>query len=155
MPLSIGSPKDFWMGVFYAVIGAAALLISQDYAFGTTARMGPGFFPVIVAVLLVAVGAISILRSLRSKGEPLEPLKLLPVLLVFGAILAFGLLVETAGYLVAGIVLLLLAGAASQYARLNARTLLGAVAFIVITALVFIKGLGVAMPMIGAWQNFF
>jgi len=155
MLLSIRSPKDFWMGVLYAVAGTAALLISRGYPFGSPARIGPGFFPVIVSCLLMAVGIISILRSLRGTDERIEPVKLLPILFVFGSILAFGLLVETAGYLIAGFVLLFVSGMASRYFRLSTRSLLGMIAFITITALVFIKGLGVSMPMIGAVQNFF
>lgn len=155
MPLSVRSPRDFWMGMLYAAVGTAAFLISRNYTFGSSARMGPGFFPVIVAGLLMVVGAISILRSLRSEGEPLEPLKLVPILLVFGAILIFGLLIETAGYLIAGFVLLVLSGSASQYFKFSFRYLLGIVAFITLTALAFIKGLGVSMPMIGTVQNLF
>jgi len=155
MPVSVRSAKDFWMGLLYGAIGIAALLIGRNYDFGTAARMGPGFLPTIVAVLLIAIGAISVLRSLRVEGEEVEAPKLLPIFLVLGSVIAFSLLVDTAGFFISGLVLLLVSGRASRYFQFNVRILLGAMALVALSALVFIKVLGVSMPMFGLLYDLF
>ena len=39
-------------------LGALGLWLGWDYAFGTTARMGPGFVPKLLCWLLVGTGAV-------------------------------------------------------------------------------------------------
>ncbi len=51
MALAIRSPKDFWTGVIYVGFGAAAWWIARDYSFGTASRMGPGYFPTVLAAI--------------------------------------------------------------------------------------------------------
>ena len=145
----IRSTRDFSIGILYAVISAMALFLAKDYPFGTPARIGPGFLPIIVAGLLMAMALLSILRSLRVDGEKQDSVKLMPIILVLGAILGFALLVETAGFLIAGFVLLVLSARASVFFRADTRILLGGIVLVAICALIFIRGLGVAMPLIG------
>ncbi len=45
MKLAFRSNKDFWAGLMFAGTGAAAMFIARNYPFGTTLRMGPGYFP--------------------------------------------------------------------------------------------------------------
>ena len=50
--------KDFWTGVVYIAIGAAAIFIGRDYGMGTAMKMGPAYFPVILSGLLILIGAV-------------------------------------------------------------------------------------------------
>ena len=50
---SLLNNKDVWAGLLLIVIGAAALFIARNYAFGTALRMGPGFFPIVLGAVLV------------------------------------------------------------------------------------------------------
>ena len=45
--------KDYYGGALMVVIGVAAAYAASGYQLGTLARMGPGFFPCAVGVLLV------------------------------------------------------------------------------------------------------
>ena len=63
MRSAVTTRKDFWTGIIYVVIGLGALLMARHYAFGSTAHMGPGYFPTAVALLLVAIGAVILARS--------------------------------------------------------------------------------------------
>ena len=58
MRIAVGTRKDFGTGVLYIVIGLSALVIARNYALGSAARMGPGYFPTAVALLLTAVGVL-------------------------------------------------------------------------------------------------
>ena len=54
----IRHPKDFYAGLLFIAFGVAAIVIGSNYALGTAARMGPGYFPRILGILLVTLGAI-------------------------------------------------------------------------------------------------
>src|SRR5260221_6375658 len=58
--------KDFWSGVMLIAIGAAAVFMARDYPFGTALRMGAGFFPIVLGVILMLYGLFFAARGLRS-----------------------------------------------------------------------------------------
>ncbi|MBV5331034.1 tripartite tricarboxylate transporter TctB family protein, partial [bacterium] len=65
MPL-IGNPKDFFAGLLFMAFGLAALVLSGDYTIGTAARMGAGYFPRVLGILLLGMGALLALRGFRA-----------------------------------------------------------------------------------------
>jgi hypothetical protein len=60
--------RDFWAGALYVATALAAFWIARDYRLGTAARMGTGYFPMLVAGVLLAIGIASILRGLLRPG---------------------------------------------------------------------------------------
>jgi len=60
------SNKDFWAGALLASIGVAAAVLARDYPFGTSLRMGPGYFPTVLGVTLALFGGYFLVRSLRA-----------------------------------------------------------------------------------------
>jgi len=70
----IRNPKDFWAGAIYVAFGAAGLLIGTNYSMGSAGRMGPGYFPVALSVLLLAFGVASLVRSFIRPGDPIRGL---------------------------------------------------------------------------------
>jgi Tripartite tricarboxylate transporter TctB family len=151
MTLSIRNPKDFWAGTIYAAVGLGALLIARGYAFGSGARMGPGYFPSVLGALLTIFGLTAIVRSLTAEGDPVGPIAWKPLLLITGGIVLFGFLLPAAGFVIAAVVFLLMAAAASEQFQFDPRALFGLVALIAFCGLVFVKGLGVPMPLLGTW----
>ena len=147
----IRAPKDFWTGVVYLIVGLLGILIGRDYSFGTAGRMGPGYFPFAISCLLVLFGLVSIVRSMRVSGEPVEPFAWKPIVLVIGGVFAFGLLISTAGLIVAMLVMVLMSAAASEKFRFDWKASLGLLALITFCSLVFVKGLGVPLPLLGSW----
>jgi len=49
--------KDFWSGLVFMGMGAAALILGSDLRVGTTARMGLGFVPHAIGWILIALPA--------------------------------------------------------------------------------------------------
>ena len=95
-------------GFLFIAIGGGALILAPDYPAGTARRMGPGFFPIVVTILLIMCGATAVVRSVVSL-EPVHPGRArLGVLAMLTAGVVFGVLVERAGLLAAllGLVLL-------------------------------------------------
>jgi len=149
----IRNPKDFWSGVIFIVIGLAAVVIGRDYAMGTAGRMGPAYFPTILGGLLTLIGAIAVIRSLITRGEAIEPFAIKGVVMVIVGTILFGILVRGAGIAVAIIVLVMTSGLASIKFRV-APFLAVAVGLAIFSVLVFVKALGLPMPMFGPWLGF-
>jgi Tripartite tricarboxylate transporter TctB family len=147
----IRGPKDFWTGVIYVLFGGIAFWIARDYGFGTASRMGPGYFPTVLSALLVAIGVISLVRSFIVPAEPLGQFAIKAGFLIILATALFGILINRAGLIVALLALVLISAAASEKFRFDWKATVGLLVLIAFCALVFVKGLGVPMPLIGTW----
>lgn len=62
--MKIKSQKDFYSGLLYTVVGAAFAYGATSYNIGTGARMGPGYFPLLLGSILAIIGGIIIFKSL-------------------------------------------------------------------------------------------
>jgi putative tricarboxylic transport membrane protein len=149
--LKIRNPKDFWAGALYLSLGVAVVWIGRNYALGTSARMGPGYFPTVVGAILALLGAISIGRSLVRSGEAISAIAWRPLSLVLGATLLFGLLLERAGLLIALPAMIVVGALASRHSRLDLTSIVALVGITAFCVLVFVAALGVPMPLLGSW----
>ena len=147
----IQNPKDFWAGAIYCTVGIAAVWIAQGYAFGSGARMGPGYFPSVLGALLAIFGLLSITRSLLQPGDPIGSIAWKPLGLITGGTILFGLLLPRAGLIVAIPVYVLISAAASEKFRFDWRATIGLFALIAFCTLVFVTLLGVPLPILGSW----
>ena len=150
MSSRIRSPKDFCAALIYLAIGLGTILIGRDYQMGTAFKMGPAYFPTVLAGLLSFIGVISLIRSFLAKGEPIPKFAWKQLLLIVAATVVFGLLVKGAGLAIA----LPLFVVMTAYASVKFRwvpTLVLAAGTTVFCVLVFVKGLGVPLPIIGRW----
>ena len=94
-------PKDLFAGLIFICIGATVLLLSQQYEIGTARRMGPGYLPSAVSIILMAFGAWLLFIAWRSsQPEPLESHALAPLGLIVGAVVSFAVLFASYHYLV-------------------------------------------------------
>ena len=150
MSSKIRNPREFWAGAIYAFIGLAVIVISRDYEMGTGTKMGPAYFPTILGALLAAVGALSIVRALIVAGPPVDPFAFRALATILVAIVLFGVLVRGAGLVIAIIVMVLLSSRASiRFNWRHSLALAGGLAFF--SSLIFVKGLGIPLPLLGSW----
>lgn len=146
--MTIRNQADFWAGILFLAFGLVFLLMARNYDFGTPLRMGPSFFPMVLSIALVAIGAVTALRSLVVPGDPIEGFAMRGlVLITLGAVL-FGLLVDTAGLLVAVTAVVLVSASASAKFTWK-RSLVMSAVLAAFSALVFVYGLGVPIPIVG------
>jgi len=141
----IRHPKDFYAGLLFIAFGIGAIVVGSNYTLGTAARMGPGYFPRILGMLLIALGAVLMLRALRLRGTPVPAFKWRPTLIVLGSVVLFGLVVEQLGLLVSTVGLIFGASAASHEFRWKEATLSG-VFFALLAIAVFVLGLKLQLP---------
>lgn len=144
------NPKDFWAGVIYLGFGLAAVLIGRGYERGTALRMGPGYFPVALGILLSLVGVAAIVRATFRPGEALARLAWRPLFFVLAGPLAFALALRPLGLVVAVPLLVVVSARASTRFELK-RTLVLAAGLTVFATLVFGKALGLPLPILGSW----
>jgi len=148
--LMIRSARDFWTGLLYVLFGSSAVLIATDYGMGTALRMGPGYFPTVLGVLLTLIGIVALVRSFIEPAAPIGRFAVKGLLLVVGSILVFGLTVRGAGLAIALPLLVILSAYASVHFRWGPSIALAA-GLALFCALVFLKGLGVPLPVLGSW----
>lgn len=93
--MKIKSQKDFFAGLMFSTIGGAFAIGATTYTVGQGARMGPGYFPLMLGIVLAFLGAFVIFESLvvqTDDGEKIGPWAWKPLGYILGANLAFGVL---------------------------------------------------------------
>jgi Tripartite tricarboxylate transporter TctB family len=95
--MAIKSQKDFFSGVLFTAIGVAFAWGATNYSVGTGARMGPGYFPVILGICMAILGAIItfkalVVESAHGEGDKIGSWAWKPLFFIIAANLAFGLL---------------------------------------------------------------
>lgn len=141
MSISIRGPRDFCAGLIFLFFGAVAAYIARDYPIGSAVRMGPGYFPYLLGILLALLGVVICIKSLVLHGERIESVNLRALLLVLGAVGVFAGTVESAGIVIATALLVGVGAAASPESRLREVAVL--IVFLLALAVgVFTYGLG-------------
>lgn len=153
MPSFIRHPKDFWTGIIFLFFGLGAVLVGQDYPMGSAGRMGPAYFPTVLGSLLALIGLIGVVRSLLRPGEAIGRFYVKELVLILAGILLFGFLMRGAGLVPAILVLIILSGFAGPKFRWG-ETLLLAAGLAIFAVVVFVKLLGLPMPVFGPWFGF-
>jgi hypothetical protein len=146
--MKIRSQVDFWSGVVFLVVGVAFAIGATEYRMGTSARPGPGYFPLGLGALLALVGLMVLVGALGrepDKRERIEPPLWRPLLVVVCAVLGAGFLLPRAGMLITLPLVIVLTALASSEFRLREAIGLAAV----LTAgcwLLFVVGLKLRIP---------
>jgi hypothetical protein len=136
-----------WAGLTFLATGVAAMLMARGYPAGTALRMGPGYFPRVLAGILILFGLHAVWRGLR-RPERIEGAWSPRALIVLPlAMVMFGVLMEHAGF-VPAIAALVLGSAASgrQFRLLEVLLLTGFLT--AISVAIFVWGLGLPYPLI-------
>jgi hypothetical protein len=147
MKLSIKNQKEFGAGVIFAAIGLCWAIDAVTYPMGRATDMGPGYFPFVVALILLGLGIASILRAVSvADVERLESWRVAPLLFVLAGIGLFAAFIESSGLILASICLVVVSSFKNLLARPVEVALLaaGTAVFVVV---VFIFALHLNMTM--------
>ena len=93
--MHIKSQKDFFSGLLFIAIGVAFAWGATTYNVGSGARMGPGYFPLRLGIVLALIGAVVLFTSLvveTEHGDKIGKWAWRPLFFIILANLAFGLL---------------------------------------------------------------
>ncbi|MDO5624867.1 MAG: tripartite tricarboxylate transporter TctB family protein [Pseudomonadota bacterium] len=137
--------RDILGGLLMLGIGLFFALYGGQYSFGSLARMGPGYFPVVLGWVLVALGVLIILPALREPRTPM-PFAIGNFLWVFSSLLLFAYTLPRLGLVPSAFVASLVCSMADKSASWVLRIGV-AVGVGVLSALIFKVGLGMILPL--------
>lgn len=140
--------KDLLAGAMFMVFGLGGAVIATGYGMGTAARMGPGYFPVALGMVIALLGAVMSVKALLNpdSSEPIEAGKLRPILFISLAILAFGLLIDGRGLIAAVVALVVIARFAGREGSALEVLAITALLTVIATA-IFVWGLNIPLKL--------
>jgi hypothetical protein len=153
--LRIKSERDFWSGVMFIAIGIGFAVGAGNYSLGTSARPGPGYFPLMLSVIMAILGAIVLFKSLTIEtegGDKVGAFAWRPLLIVVASIVVFGLLLPRLGlFLTVPILIIMVSFATTEFSWVG--SLINAVVLTVFAWLVFVVGLKLTIPLYPAFMG--
>lgn len=139
-------------GLTFIALGSFFVYQCLNLELGTAFRMGPGYFPLILASILTLLGVVVLVQSTRVKGEPMGPLALRGMLFILPAPVFFGLTVRGLGFVPSLFFTALIAAFASSRMKPGLALAL-ALAITVFSAAVFSYALGLPFERFGPWTR--
>jgi multisubunit Na+/H+ antiporter MnhF subunit len=148
----IRSQQDFWAGVMFMAAGAFFSGFGATYSMGTAAKMGPGYFPFWLGLLLILLGALVSIKAVSRKKarDQVAAFDWRSIALVLGAVCVFGLLLKPAGLVAAISALVLIASLASHEFGWKG-TAINLAILLTLCLGVFVYGLNLQFPV---WPSF-
>lgn len=150
--MKIRNQRDFGAGIMYMVIGLFFTLVATQYPMGTAAKMGPGYFPFFLGILMTLLGLLVLIKSLGAKAaiETIPKFNWKIIAQITGSVVLYGLLLPRMGFLVAVVVLVLVSASASKEFTWKG-SLLNAGFLVIFTYSVFVVGLKLQFPLLPAF----
>jgi hypothetical protein len=126
-------PRDAIAGALFVAFGLTFAALAMRYPLGSAMRMGPGYFPALLGLILSVIGMVIVLAALRpSSSEDREPhgdnrhadrsapaphSRLRPVLLISASVLLFAVAIEPFGLALATFAVVAVSSLADREAR--------------------------------------
>jgi uncharacterized membrane protein len=147
--LKIRNQRDFGAGIMYMVIGLFFSIVAMQYPMGTAAKMGPGYFPFFLGLLMTFLGLLVLVKSLGAKAaiESIPKFHWRIIALITGSVVLYGILLPTMGFIVAVFVLVFMSASASHEFHWKG-TLINATFLVAFTYSVFVLGLKLQFPLL-------
>ncbi len=144
---------DASAGILFILVGLVFAIQSLGMEIGTSLRMGPGYFPLVLAALLVLLGGIIVISAFKSVAEEMSAHAWRGMLFILPAPIFFGLTVRGLGFVPSIFITTLIAALASLKMKAGPALLLAA-AVTVFCTLVFSYALGLPFRRFGPWLSF-
>ena len=147
--MNIRNQRDFGAGIMYMVIGLFFTIVATQYPMGTAAKMGPGYFPFCLGILMTVLGLLVLVQSLGAKAaiEKIPKFNWKIIAQITGSVVLYGLLLPRMGFLVAVVVLVLVSASASKEFTWKG-SLINAAFLVTFTYSVFVVGLKLQFPLL-------
>ena len=159
--MRIKSQKDFLAGLMFTIVGIGFAWGATNYTIGEGARMGPGYFPLMLGIVLAALGLIVTFTALvveTEDGDKVGAIAWKPLLFIIGANVLFGIClggipklgIPSLGLIVGIYVLTFVASLAGEEHK-SKEVLVLATVLAIISYVAFIKLLSLQFPV---WPSF-
>ena len=161
MKFKIKSPKDWWAGWMFIAFGLffivfalgtpefidkiAGTRLIPGYQMGSSVRMGPAYFPVVLGGLMAFLGLLVLLDSLVEEGEPVAKFHFRPLIWIGLSSLAFAYLLKPLGLVLASMALVFICAYGGHEFKWKEVAIMSVI-LAVFSVLVFVKGLSLPFP---------
>lgn len=145
--------RDVVAGVLFVALGAWFVVSALELELGTALRMGPGYFPLVLAALLILLGVLIVVRALRDRPAEFGSVAWRALPFILAAPIVFGLTIRGLGLVPSLAMEVLLVSFASRSMRPLVAVCL-TVALTVFCVGVFSFGLGLPLRRFGPWLDF-
>jgi len=161
MGLKIKSPQDFWAGLMFIAVGLFFIVVAlgtpefidklvgskliPGYQMGSSVRMGPAYFPVVLGGLLGVLGLVVLLSSLVQEGPEVATFHFRPLIFIAISSLAFAYLLKPLGLVLASVALVFISAYGGHEFKWKEVAIMSVV-LVIFSVLVFVKGLVLPFP---------
>jgi len=150
--MQIRNHRDLWAGVLFFAIGAGFAILSQQYHVGTAARMGPGYFPTMLGIILALLGVIIFAGAFSAGNDEagITAVGWRELGLILASVALFALTLPSLGIVVAIVALIGVSSVASHEFNLR-DTLISLAILLLLAYVVFVQALELQFPL---WPKF-
>jgi len=161
MKIKIKSQQDWWAGWMFIGVGLFFIVVASGtpafideivgtklipgYQMGSSVRMGPAYFPVVLGGLLAVLGLIILFDSIVEEGPKVPKFHFRPLLFVAVSSLAFAYLLKPLGLVLASIALVFISAYGGHEFKWKEVAIMSVV-LVIFSVLVFVKGLTLPFP---------
>jgi len=159
--MKIKSQQDWWAGWMFVAFGVFFILFALGtpefidrivgtkliggYQMGSSVRMGPAYFPVVLGGILAFLGLLVLLDSIVEEGPEVATFHFRPLIFIAISSLAFAYLLKPLGLVLASIVLIFISAYGGHEFKWKEVAIMSVV-LAVFSVLVFVKGLALPFP---------
>ncbi|PLP98247.1 tripartite tricarboxylate transporter TctB family protein [Cupriavidus pauculus] len=150
--MQIRRQTDFLSGLMFIAVGLGFSFIAHGYTMGTAARMGPGYFPFWLGIVLALLGAAVAIGATSNKGDSDRVARwdIKTLLWILGSVVLFGLVLKPLGMVLSVLVLVVTSSMASHEFTWKGACA-NAVVLVIISTVAFVYGINLQMPV---WPAF-
>ena len=159
--MKIKSQQDWWAGLMFIAFGIFFIIVAlgtpefidkmvgskliPGYQMGSSVRMGPAYFPVMLGGLLAFLGLLVLLDSLVEEGPEVAQFHFRPLIFIAISSLAFAYLLKPLGLVLASIALVFISAYGGHEFKWKEVAIMSVV-LVIFSVLVFVKGLSLPFP---------
>ena len=166
MKFKIKSQQDWWAGLMFIGFGLFFIVFSLGtpdfinnivgtkliggYQMGSSVRMGPAYFPVVLGGMLAVLGLLVLLDSVVEEGPKVAKFHFRPLLFIAVSSLAFAYLLKPLGLVLASIALVFISAFGGHEFKWKEVAIMSVV-LVIFSVLVFVKALSLPFPICPAF----
>ena len=147
--MKIKSQRDFWSGLMFVTVGVVFAVGATGYSMGSSARPGAGYFPMILSVAMVLLGAVVLFKSLTIEtegGDPVGAFAWRPLLVIVASIAMFGFALPVLGmFMTIPLLIIMVSFAGDEFGWIG--VILNCLVLTLGSWVIFIWGLNLTIPL--------
>jgi hypothetical protein len=161
MKIKVKSRQDWWAGLMFIAFGLFFIVFAMGtpefidkiagtrlipgYQMGSSVRMGPAYFPVMLGGLLAFLGLLVVLDSILEEGPDVAKFHFRPLIFIAISSLAFAYLLKPLGLVLASAALVFISAYGGHEFKWKEVAIMSVV-LVIFSVLVFVKALALPFP---------